>query len=277
LDPAQKITWIGKTFDLKYGKIENTQKTLLRLLGMGLLSMLLPVNTKKLDTLLGVTNWAFRPLPGYILFTGPWYSWRWSKDRELRSFSPKRLTQLMMDVIILAGQGWRVSSFHPPHFCSPIFCCDAALTDGKYQVGIFGTIIDHRILECPKWVSSQQQAEYVGLVETIKKSQIHLGIHSITLIGDNMATLQSFLGMKPFYHQWDLMKLLRGLFNFMYDKHILIQLWWCPTDLMPADPLSRKMVLTDSDAKQVILDTQTKFKNLLSTLSSLKFIGEVHL
>jgi len=226
---------------------------------------------------MGVLNWAYRPLPRYILFAGPWYQWRWQRVVSKSLPSSPKLKNLLLDTLVLCSTGWHSPLFHPPHFCSPLFFCDAANIAGDYQVGIFGPLIGCRILICPKWVQSQQVGEFYGVVETIKIA-LHLGLHTITLIGDNMATLYSILKIQPFFHHWTMLHQVRNLFNFMWEKHILLQIWWCPTDLMPADPLSRvPKTFSSPAAQQAIFDTESRFKNLLSNLSILKFVGEIHL
>ena len=49
------------------GEISNTDSLLLKFLGLALLAATMPLTEKRVQGLLGVWNWAFRPLPGFSL------------------------------------------------------------------------------------------------------------------------------------------------------------------------------------------------------------------
>jgi hypothetical protein len=69
VQPSRRITWIGKVFDFSLSTISNTDSAMTRALAITLLGSVLPMSEKRLDILLGVLNWAFRPLPGLSLFS----------------------------------------------------------------------------------------------------------------------------------------------------------------------------------------------------------------
>ena len=154
LDPGQDINWLGKRFDLLLGVVANLDKSFLKALGMGILSCLLPLSVSRLDHLLGTLNWIFRPIPGYILFTGPWYQWRWLPKRKSVTAS-HNLQKLLLDTLIMAFHGWHLPKVFAPKLLVPILCVDAACINNCFQIGAFSPLIGARLVQCPSWVSSQ--------------------------------------------------------------------------------------------------------------------------
>ena len=214
----------------------------------------------RLDNLLGTLNWVFRPLPGYLLFAGPWYQWRWQKTRRKRASS--NLQVLLLDALVLAFKGWRMPPFINPKLLVPLITVDAACVNDCFQVGTYSPLIGARLIRCPVWVASQQQAEYYGLILCAKLA-ISLGWHSVSIVGDNRASLFCFLKLKPFHGHWRFMKLLRGLFNLMLNTGLLVNLFWVPSALMPADPISRIVADDPVSHEQGNFDAIKRFSQLM--------------
>ena len=248
---------------------------MLKALGTGILSCLLPLSISRMDSLLGILNWAYRPLPGFILFAGPWYNWRWQKPRRRIKASQNQKT-LLLDLLILAWGGWKAPMFFPSLFTSPFIFSDAACINDTYQVGLFSPFFGTRFFQCPPWIVTQQQAEYYGLIQATKIA-LYIGWPSLSLIGDNLAALFSFLKLKPFVGQWKFMKMLRGLFNFMFSKGLFIFLSWLPTELIPADPISRINCELLVSIEQAVFDAHARFHRFLQMSSTLRPLGNVQL
>ena len=274
LTPSQNLTWLGKRFDLRARLIVNLDKSFLKALGMGILSCLLPMSHSRLDNLLGTLNWVFHPIPGYLLFTGPWYQWRWTKGR--RKTASLNLQTLLLDALILAFTGWRMPAITGHKLLVPLITVDAACIHDKFQVGTYSPLIGARLLQCPIWIASQQQAEYYGLI-CCAKLAISLGWHSVSIVGDNRASLFCFRKLKPFHGHWRFMKLLRGLFNRMLTKGLLVNLFWVPSALMPADPISRILPDDPVSRQQGLYDATNRFSQLMTCSHMMEPWGTVAL
>jgi hypothetical protein len=187
------------------------------------------------------------------------------------------LLNLLLDAMALAFRGWRAPKFAPGPFLAPILFADAANNVEGYRVGLCGPSLIPRCVQLGDQVSSQQEAELWGLIEALKLA-LHVGFHSVDLVGDNKASLSALLSLKPYrgFHP-HLSKLLRGLYNHMWDKHLHVRLWWAPSALLPADPMSRVSLSSQDSIDLAIRDTQRKTKHLLANLSCLKLVGCVSL
>ena len=228
---------------------------------------------KRLDILLGVFNWVFRPLPGLSLFTSPWYRWRWNGSRH-KGVAHHSLQNLLCDAVVLSYAGWKQPQFQPQPFLSPVICCDAANIHGAFRAGIYSPMWGGRLVPAPPWVRSQQTCEYFALIESVKIA-LHLGYPAVTIVGDNLATLFSFQKFKPFWGQISLSKHLRALFNFLWQHPVHITLVWAPSALQPADPISRCPSLSNAYLAQAINDGSSRFNAMMSSLHVLNIMGVV--
>ena len=68
LTPSQRITWLGKTFNLAAGIIRPTHKCTLRTVATVSLAALVPVHDKLSARNAGILLWANRPILGSTLF-----------------------------------------------------------------------------------------------------------------------------------------------------------------------------------------------------------------
>ena len=83
LNPAQRLTWLGKDFDLTTGSIRNTEAVLLRTCALCLLLSLAPLQAKVVERFAGHALWPLRPHVGAPLTLRPWYCFPWTTARCL--------------------------------------------------------------------------------------------------------------------------------------------------------------------------------------------------
>ena len=273
LTPSRHVTWIGKFFDFSLSRVSNTESAMTRAIAITLMGSVLPMTEKRLDILLGVMNWAYRPLPGLSLFSTPWYRWRWNGSRY-KGVAPRCLRALFCDSLLLAYAGWRAPPFRPAAFLSPILCCDAAFIRGHFRAGLYSPSMGGRLVPAPPWVTSQQTCEYFALIESIKLA-LHLGFPAVTIVGDNLASLFSFLKFKPFWGHIELSKHLRALFNFMWQHPLHVTLIWAPSALQPADPISRCPGFDPSHLTQALFDAEARFTSMMASLFALREMGVI--
>lgn len=272
---TQTITWIGKTYYLDSGFILNTERSLARLFGQAILSCILPLNVRRLDALLGTLNWAFRPLPGLALFTAPWYALRWGHPK-VHGFPPPSIQHLLLDACLLALHGWKRPAIVSKPWLCPLIASDAAMTNDQYQAGLLSPLFGGRTIILHPWISSQQQAEIAGMLEGVKIA-LHTGLHAITLIGDNLASLFALRKMRPFHGNRSLTRWMRSIFNFMWETRLGIHLVWVPSAIQPADPLSRLSSSNLECVEQAMFDANLRWRNMWQNLGLSKNVGYVHL
>lgn len=271
LDPDTLVNWIGKTFDLKRRTISNLKKTELKVLTMAVGACLLPMSPKRLDAVLGIWNWAFRPTPGFALFSHHWYSWRWNSQR-FKGHAGFRLANSILDGCLICLRGWTAEVRRG--LAAHIFCVDAAWVNDRYQVGFYCPMLGPRVTSCPGWVESQQQAELFGVQYAIRVA-LHLGLPTVKIVGDNEASLYTMRKMATYRGSTGCLRMMRALFNFWITRPLVVELWWCSTVFQPADPLSRLQDLNGLVRAATL--SSLKFDTLMEFPEQLKFFGLVQI
>ena len=254
--PCQSLTWLGKHLDLQHGSISNTLSTTLRALGLVLLASSSHLTKKRLQTLLGTLNWAFRPRPGFSLFTWAWYG-RLHHIPFSTGFATRDMRHILFDLFATLCIPWASPSFTPKPLLCPQFCMEAASCPGtsttpSFQIGIFSPLLDCRIHRAPHWAHSQQLAEYFGILYCMGIVS-NLSLPYAHLISDNQASLACILQLRPFRGHYPLLRYLRRVFNKLWRSPTILHFSWVPSEYQPADPLSR---LDPSSPTQLQLRTR---------------------
>ena len=224
-----------------------------------------------MDTLLGTLNWCFSPRLGGNLFLSPWYSWRFSSSR-FKGFATSSLVSLLFDTVAISFAPVFFPLEPSTPFCHPFFFVDAAPLLSSFQVGIFNSSLGARILLPPAWVTSQQCAEYFGLLSAVRLA-IRLGFSSIVLVGDNLASLYSLCSLRGFRGVPASGLAVRKLFNILWQHKFSCYCYWCPSELMPADPLSRLFSFDPLLVSAALSSTMTKVDGIFASLGCLRDIG----
>jgi hypothetical protein len=261
MTPCQELTWLGKLLRLKEGSISNTLSTTLRALGLILLASSSHLTQKRLQTLLGTLNWAFRPRAGFSLFTWAWYG-RLHHTPFSTGFATHRMRNILFDLFAVICIPWSAPPFAPKAFLCPQFCVDAATCPGpsltpSYQIGLFSPLLDCRVQRAPDWAHSQQLAEYFGILYCLGVV-CNLSLPYAHLISDNQAALACVLHLRPFRGHYPLLQLLRRVFNKLWRSPAVLHFSWVASEYQPADPLSR---LDTSSPSQV--QDRTRLANAL--------------
>jgi hypothetical protein len=276
LEPTQKISWLGKTLDLKRGSMGNTIPTLLRTWGLALLASVSRLTQKRLQVLLGTLNWVFRPRNGLQLFTWSWYA-RLHRPQFFVGFATAQMRVALFDLISIGLFPWEKPILLPPPALTPQFCVDAAQRpDGSFQLGLFSPMTDSRFLSAPSSVRSQQVAEFYAIIYTAQLLT-NLGMPYGHIIGDNQASLLNFLEFKPFRGQYNLMRSLRTLFNHLWCHPTPIHISWTPSAFQPADPLSRLNPSSLSSISENTRLTHQLWCQLLSNPLHKHYMGAIYL
>jgi hypothetical protein len=274
LTPSQRVLWLGKEFDLVKGQIVNKQGLQLRLIGLSLMASVSKLNHKRVESLLGVLNWAYRPLPGYSLFAWSWYAFLYAGRVGL--LATDGMVSALLDALAIAFRGWEPPEIFVPPLLGPTVAVDSARVGDTYRVGFFSPLwgVRQAVLKGP--IFSQQQAELFGVLHVVEIA-VKLGFRSLTLLVDNLATIHVLLAFKPFRGVRETLLRVRDIFNWLWDHHMILHIFWCPTILQPADPASRVEGWDREGVSRVLERTNQLWYYAFQNMAALKFMGTVHL
>ena len=273
ITPDTTVTWIGRHFDLRKRTIDCSPDSLLRLFALALLCCLYPLTDKRIDVLMGHLNWLFHPRPGYGLFSAGWYALRWNGERNKGYASPGLISALLDGVAICCpARCYPVPCSTP--LLSPFFFTDAAEILDRFQIGIFSKLVGARFQLCPAWVRSQQTAELFGLLASIRLA-FRLGMPFCTIVGDNLASMYTMLHFRPYRTVPDTVPPIRSLFNMLWNRDFSIHLYYCPSILQPADPISRLPHLDTLLVSSALLEADNKANTILLSPHLLTPLGSI--
>ena len=140
-------------------------------------------------------------------------------------------------------------------------------------MGLFSSFLGARSYLVVLPESSLQVAEYLALCMGMKEAT-RAGCSTVTIVGDNLASLCCFRKLTPYTGNRPLGRVLRHLFNWWWRVDLVVHVLWVPAALNPADPLSR--LRTDgSDARRMYHRVLEKFEVLTQDFSVLHLVGSV--
>lgn len=121
--------------------------------------------------------------------------------------------------------------------------------------------------------ASLQVAEFFTLIRAFRIA-VFQGYGSVTLVGDNLASLVCFQKLAGLKGSPRLRRSLRRLFNLWWRLDVVVHLFWVPTALNPADPVSRlgPRGLVDVGAWEKV---QERVGVVLRGFGVLRFVGSV--
>ena len=247
LEPTQELTWLGKSFDLVKGHVGNTDGGMLVGLAKWLILATGYCTRKRIQSAVGKFRWLARPHE-YIspLLAGPCAHSLWGPP--YLSHTPIHLLRSLASVYALGLTGWSPEqTTHDFGFrWDQAVFVDAAKQRGHYCYGLFGYGLGTRFGWCSgsghtvggDGVKSQMGAELFGLCQGIRYA-VHRGFKYLILIGDNRGTIHQTLKLKAGVGFLSQQKILRKMSYMISRSGIQVKIYWVPSELMPADPISR--------------------------------------
>jgi hypothetical protein len=182
----------------------------------------------------------------------------------------------LLDAAAICFKGWVCPAIYGPPLLCPTVAVDSAGVGGRWQVGFYSPLWGVRHAHFGEGIFSQQQAELYGVLHVVFIA-LKLGYHSLTLLVDNMATVFAILKLRSLRGVRGSQLRLRKLFNWLWDRHLTIHVYWCPTALQPADPPSRIDGLTLEQLHSLVRLTSRKWEVLFQNPGAMTFWGSVHL
>lgn len=268
LAPSQKVTWLGKCIDLQHRSISNTEATTRRALALSILTSHIPLHPRIFDHLTGFLQWYYRPHVGATLFLRSWYLSRHSLGRLDHAFPKMR--RALFHLLLRGIEPWYATDPLPPPLLLPVICVDAATSVHGCQLGLYHPTYGARVRFIPDTSISQQGAELLAIEHALHFCH-HVGISTASIIGDNRASLHLATTFTPSLSNPHICRTLRRMLHFIQWTHIRAHLLWCPSQLQPADPISRwkpSLYLLAHNA-----DILNRWQKLFNTPSATLLIG----
>ena len=101
-----------------------------------------------------------------------------------------------------------------------------------------------------------------GLCQGIRYA-VHRGYRNLNLVGDNRGTIHQTIKLKAGVRFLSQQKILRQISYLISRSGIQVKLFWVPSQLIPADPISRylddfggSMGLAEARAVEIVHDPQ---------------------
>ena len=184
------------------------------------------------------------------------------------------MVSALLDAIAVTFRGWEPPEIFIPPLLGPTVAVDSARVGDTYRVGFFSPFggVRQAVLKGP--IFSQQQAELFGVLHVVEIA-VKLGYKSLTLLVDNLATIHVLLGFKPFRGVRETLLRMRDIFNWLWDNHMILHVFWCPTILPPADPASRMEGWDREGVSRVLERTNQLWYHAFQNMAALKLMGTV--
>ena len=182
----------------------------------------------------------------------------------------RKMTLSMIDTLLIGTVPVHSPRVLAPPLFAPWAAVDAAQCAQGYRVGV--SCRNGGVRSRCFSLQNQQQGELQGMCYTAHLVQ-KFGWGTTNVIGDNTAALASVRKLAANLRAVLQNKLLRRLFNLMWWSGTVLHLYWAPSELMPADALSRISQTTPVQVTDASVQAQEQWNTIMSDLWSLTFYG----
>ena len=155
---------------------------------------------------------------------------------------------------------------------APFIAVDAAETSGGYRIGLSTRKGIARTVV--KQLGNQQQGELAG-VNYAAHFTSNQRIHSVNLLIDNMAAIFSSRKLNASPKAPAQTRIVRNMFNHLWWTGTMQHLFWVPTRLMPADPVSRIHKVFGDLLGKAMVEARSKWNSIMSNLQLIHFMESV--
>ena len=232
--PTASIKWLGKQLCGATFTLSNTAPYICSMITIWLQLATSGYHRRRLHRLLGKLAWACRPGRSPGPFLSGAHLWLRHGPKTARFSPPHLLRALAEGIASSCAATYPLPTFTP----GPLWFSDAASDGLGFWMGIWGAHLPLRIYPCPSWVTTQQSAELCAIVTAIRIAAYRHLPH-LSLASDNMAALQSSASARASTALKPQHRLLRQLQHCLRWSRLPVTLYWIPSALNPADPISR--------------------------------------
>ena len=232
LTPIAEVTWTGKTVNAQAGRIQPRPVAVADCVVRWVRMAVAPVTRVSLTRLLGRLVWLGRSGNTVAAFWSGARAWlhfgpRWAP------IAPPNLVMGVLEGLCCALRGWGPTCTPNTFTKAPNLFVDAAQGPGGCWVGISNPK-GPWIRRCPCWVTSQQSAELWGILAGLERAR-----GPANLFVDNTAALCTSLWGRASIAVPEQQRIMRRLAHRLRWQGGALQLHYVPSQLNPADPVSR--------------------------------------
>ena len=248
LSPQPTATFVGKHIDATLGTISSLPAYLAGVVLQWVSLASGPLTTRRLSRLIGKLIWLAQPGRRILPFlAGPYSALRHGPKHSPRT-SPK-LARSLLEALAMSFPAWRSDSMPTtPGPLAPRFFADAAQSPaGTFFVGVWERSMGSRFFPCPPWVLTQQAAELFAAYRALTLAAFR-NCTSLHLFLDNHAAIHSLLrgrARSPLIPQ---NRVLRRISHLLHWSGLTAAVHYVPSQLNPADPLSRWWTYPSSES-----------------------------
>ena len=138
----------------------------------------------------------------------------------------------------------------------------------RYRIGFFDGV-KGQVYECPSWVSSQQVAELSG-VWVLARVAARGKMSQAAMLQDNMQAVWNTINLISRAGLWRQNRILRAIVHQLRRSGLILHVLHIPSDLQPADPLSRVTVADPECIAQAVTVAKARWNQMLLQLHHLE-------
>ena len=262
LKPVQRLAWLGKQFDFVTGSISNSGGAMAVAVAKWLVLATGICTRKRVQSAIGKMRWLARPHAFLSpVLAGPIAHSLWGP--RFLPHTPIAILRGLATVLALSFKVWSPLRSIPlqPGSLSMFVFVDAARQYGKYAWGMFCESEGVRFGWFGLEVMSQMCAELCALCQAVRWA-VHRGWKRLCLVGDNQSSLYQLLKVRAGVGFLTQQRILRKVSYLLSFSEIAVWLFWVPTHLMPADPISRYVEDFDCDLDRATIKAKQIFEDL---------------
>ena len=189
------------------------------------------------------------------------------------------MCRALLDCLAISLGGWTCPRPRPPPLLVPMLAMDAAaspMCPGRWQVGGFSHLTGMRVDLAPEWATNQQLGELAAALYGIRL-MLRLGCPHFHLLLDNRAICHIILSLRPRALHPVFPKVVRHVFNLLWETRATVFVSWVPSALQPGDYPSRVDLRLEGAAELALARASSSWNFLTSHLGHLRYMGAVSL
>jgi hypothetical protein len=293
LDPTHALKFLGKHLDFRIRTIQATPFSAAQLIFRWVRMATGHTGRKFLRSFFGLLIWLARPHKGMACFYGGAYGHLlWGATN--RAFTPRGTLDALASGIFFALKPYTppIRFYRPdPILSSPpspdVLDLPMLLVDGgpdgrcpgggyNWRAGLFSPDLGTRTQLVGPSGKNQQVIELLALIYAIKLA-IHRGWPFVVLGSDSEVALAQVLRLRAGIGLKLQQRLLRGLVGLLTKSPVTLLLVWVPSELQPADPLSRIDVMCRGSREEATSRARDTWGKLQVRWEDTRFIGQLSL
>ena len=141
----------------------------------------------------------------------------------------------------------------------------------RYRVGLFDGV-DGFVFHYPGWVRNQQVAELYGAWILLRRAA-RAKYSQCEMLHDNMQAIWNVINLRSRAGLWRQNRFLRAIAHQLRRSGVVVHTGYVPTDLQPADPVSRASDTAGEGLHLAVKTTRARWSSVVNELHQLESKG----